>query len=324
MSEEGDIKIPITLYLLGPGTNTNAYVLQRKILKSASYKNWRLNGEFIYPPEDNPERFNVLKPNDIAVMGFEGLTTPKALYIVFISANNSSDLSLHRLFNEILGPQRKGMSELTSQQLQEIVTAAGVPDEHPINKYVISEDVLEAIQGNSESQLRAYRRSGRTMSQDEVKSARQKVEKIGELGEDLLAHYLDEEQNHGDIKSVEWTSRNNAIAPFDFKVEFHDGSSLLIDAKTTTGEFSVPLHISMAEIETMATSSSEYALYRIYKVSEREGLLRIASNMREYAVQVKNSLVNLPAGTRVDSISCNPCALNFGSSIKIGFYEEAD
>ena len=59
MTDRGDGKIPVTLYIYGPGLY-DAYQLQRKIIKTGSYKNWRLNGEFIFNPEDIPERFNSL------------------------------------------------------------------------------------------------------------------------------------------------------------------------------------------------------------------------------------------------------------------------
>lgn len=74
-------KCPIALHLYGPGL-LDAHVLQRKILKQQ--KNWRLNGEYIYPPEDNPHRYEDLQPNDIAVIGFVGDPYPSLVLIDFL------------------------------------------------------------------------------------------------------------------------------------------------------------------------------------------------------------------------------------------------
>src|SRR2546426_10861620 len=42
-------KLPIGLFIYGPGTGGELN-LQRKIMKGAAYKNWRLNGEFVHNP----------------------------------------------------------------------------------------------------------------------------------------------------------------------------------------------------------------------------------------------------------------------------------
>ncbi len=323
LSENDDIKIPVTLYLFGPGVNNDVYVLQRKILKSASYKNWRLNGEFIYPPENNPDRFNILKPNDIAIMGFEGLTIPKSIYIDFISANIAADEFIYQHLDEIIDSQRGGMKEISSQKLKEIVSKGNIEEEHPIYKYIVDVDLIEAVQGDSDAQIRVYRRSGGTMSQERLRTARQKAEDIGKLGEDLLAHYWDKKLLGQEITQFEWTSRDNAIAPYDFKISY-PGEVILVDVKTTSGPFSTPIHISMAEIETMATSEHEYSIYRIYEINESGGLIRVANNMRSYAEKIKEAIINLPQGTRIDSISCNPEYLIFESPIKIYFEDEVE
>ena len=124
------------------------------------------------------------------------------------------------------------------------------------------------------------------------------------------------------IKGFEWTSRVNAIAPYDFTITHLDSSVLLVDAKSTTGNFAMPLHISMAEIETMATSAHEYAICRIYNITENSGELRIANNMRFYAKELKQAFENLPFGARVDSISCDPTKLDFGETETLFFYDE--
>lgn len=62
-------RVPLDLFLYGPG-NARAWNLQRKIIKGGSYKNWRLNGEYIANPPDQPNRFDVLVPGDFVIFDF--------------------------------------------------------------------------------------------------------------------------------------------------------------------------------------------------------------------------------------------------------------
>ena len=63
-------RLPIDLYIYGPGSSPELN-LQRKITKQVSYKNWRLNGEFVNDPE-SPERFKPLEKGDFVVFEFAG------------------------------------------------------------------------------------------------------------------------------------------------------------------------------------------------------------------------------------------------------------
>ena len=56
-------EMPVSVSIFGPGVKTEL-ALARKIIKGAAYKNWRLNGEFIFNPAGDPDRFNVLLPGD--------------------------------------------------------------------------------------------------------------------------------------------------------------------------------------------------------------------------------------------------------------------
>lgn len=51
IADRQDGRIPLDLQIYGPG-HKELHNLQRKIIKIGSYKNWRLNGEFIHNPID--------------------------------------------------------------------------------------------------------------------------------------------------------------------------------------------------------------------------------------------------------------------------------
>jgi hypothetical protein len=78
-------EMPVSVSIFGPGVKTEL-PLARKIIKGAAYKNWRLNGEFIFNPAGDPERFNVLVPGDLAVMEFLGEARPTSLRMFLLAS----------------------------------------------------------------------------------------------------------------------------------------------------------------------------------------------------------------------------------------------
>lgn len=71
-------KVPVDISVFGPN-GKGLQNLQRKIVKFGTYKNWRLNGEFIYNPNEDPGRYNVLSPGDFAFLEFSGAALPASL-----------------------------------------------------------------------------------------------------------------------------------------------------------------------------------------------------------------------------------------------------
>jgi len=303
IAERSDGKIPLTLYTYGPGL-AEVYPLQRKIIKT--HKNWRLNGEFIFTPGDTPERFNSLEPGDVAIMGFEGAVSPTALHIDYLAGALETDRALRDATDAIIGNQSGSMKKITLEELSTLVQRVNPAENHPIRRFIVDSDIIEAVQGDAQARLRVFRRTGRAMSQEELKSARQKAEETGKDGEELIAAYFEDRLKKQIINGYEWISRQNAVAPYDFKMTDAFDVTSLLDVKTTSGGFSAPLHISMAEIDTMVNTPERYDLYRVYSLDKDGGKLRIAKDMRGFAKSLVNILNKLPVGTRIDGISIDP------------------
>src|SRR5689334_4630613 len=70
-------EVPVRLAVIGP-SGGGEFVVTRKILKKGTYKNWRLNGEFLPDPEGETGRFNELQERDLALFAFEGVVQPTA------------------------------------------------------------------------------------------------------------------------------------------------------------------------------------------------------------------------------------------------------
>jgi hypothetical protein len=323
IAERNDGKLPLTLYTYGPGL-AEAYPLQRKIIKSIGYKNWRLNGEFIFTPEETPDRFNVLKPNDIAIMGFEGAVSPTALHIDYLAEALDTDKALRDAADVMIGNQRGSMKEITLGELAALVQRVNPVENHPIRRFFVDSDVIEAVQGDAQARLRVFRRTGRIMSQEELKAARQKAEETGKAGEELIATYFEGRLEDQSINGYEWIAHQNAVAPYDFKLIDTSGFTSLLDVKSTTGAFSAPLHISMAEIDTMANTPERYDLYRVYSLDEKGGKLRIARDMRGFAKSLVDIFSALPTGVRIDGISLDPAQMDFGQEEYLTFPDDEE
>ncbi len=274
-------KVKVTLHIYGPSME-DVHTLQRKILKSQGSKNWRLNGELIYSPEDNLDRYDCLHPGDIALMGFDGEPIPKTVYIDFISQRNEDDKYLY-------------------QELDELIAA---------------------VEGDAEAVLHVYRHTGRQMSSEELNLFKQRADDIGRQGEDLVFRYLNGLRTQEEIQDFEWISSENAIAPYDFQIIERDGTKRKLDVKSTTSDFSTKFHVSRAELITMAESTESYDLYRVYDLGDESGKLRIARDMKTFAEKILDKLQVLPAGVKIDSISCQPEQLEFCDPIDL--YAESE
>lgn len=323
IAERSDGKIPITLYTYGPGL-AEVYPLQRKIIKTHAYKNYRLNGEFIFDPEEAPDRFNSLKPSDVAVMGFEGNVYPTALHIAYLAANLDTDKSLCEAILGYIGNQRGGMKEITLDALIDLVQKTNPVDSHPIRRFILDTDLIQAVQGDAEAKLRAFKGSGRTMSKQELISAKQRADETGNAGEELVASYLEMCMKRQNLRGYEWVSSENAIAPYDFCITDNSSVRSVLDVKTTSGGFSAPLHISMAEVITMANIPERYDLYRVYDLNGQSGKLRIAKDMRDFAKSLTGVFSGLPKGVRVDGISVDPSVVPFADDEENLFFPTDD
>ncbi len=96
-------RLGIDIWIVGPAAAPPVN-LQRKIIKGSGYKNWRLDGELVGNPEDQLERFGVLRPQDLALFRFEGEESyPDTLTIVLFSRTEQEDRPVFRELDEMLG-----------------------------------------------------------------------------------------------------------------------------------------------------------------------------------------------------------------------------
>jgi Domain of unknown function (DUF3883) len=310
-------RVPLDISMYGPGT-APVHNLQRKILKQE--KNWRLNGEYIDGPDDAPNRYNELREGDFAVFEFTGFPYPTSAKIALISRSNAKDGELHRELEKRFG--LTSMVALTPALLEEIIESATPPKDHPIHEWAGADLIEEAALGNALGIDRLLkRRQGRGLSQEELLIARSSGERTGQLGEELVDVYFKGQKDAGNVTAYDWVSQANAIAPYDFRVEWKGRRPTLLDVKSTRGGFENPIHVSLGELVRSQQGPELYEIYRLYEVTERSAKLRVSIGVAKSFKPILEAVADLPKGVCADGFSIAVGVLRFDKEIEINLDE---
>lgn len=302
-------RYPLDLYLCGPGL-APANNLQRKILKQQ--KNWRLNGELIDNPVESPELYNVLTPGDFALFEFSGDVVPQTAKVVLVARGMPADAGVHAEMSRRFPDG--SMWALEERLISEVLAAASPVAGHPLHDWVQS-DALEdaALGGAAGTAAINARRGGRGISPDDFMRSRRTAEATGVAGEEFLNAHFEREHQEGRIAAFEWTASINAISVFDFRVTPVGGGTRLVDAKSTTGVFSNPIHLSFGELYKAIHGPEPYDICRLYEVTGERAKMRIATDIGPIVRRVLESFSSLPPEVAVDGISIRPDFLNFAA-----------
>jgi len=204
------------------------------------------------------------------------------------------------------------MVRVSRTDLSDFVNQAGVLADHPIRRLLhdseLVSELADAAIGDSRAVERARRRAGRPISAEELLAAGMVARRIGDDGEALAQIYLEKLSESGEVRSFVWVSRENAVSAWDFEVQWSDGSFSRVDAKSTSGLFDRPIHMSGAEIEAAIDENVRYDIWRLFDVGDDGANLSILEKIRPFAMEVLAGL-KLPAGVRPDSFSIDPDSL---------------
>lgn len=300
-------RFSLDLFIYGPGSNV-LHNLQRKIIKGGTYKNWRLNGEFIYNPIEEPKRYNLLKANDLAVMEFSGSAYPESAKVIFLASEIAEDQVVLEYLSQIIG--NKSMAAISPIDLDQILHRISI--DHPM-QHLSSDDELEkaVYSGDIDPDLLLLRPNLRKITKQDFFKAKKSAEESGERGEEIINEFLDRSFNESQIEYFEWVSKVNPIYPYDFIVKYLDGPEILIDIKSTAGSFQNEIYISYNELKQMA-AATRYDLYRVYSINDENAKLRIAQNVKSFAIEILKTLSQLPNGVKSNGVTVLPDKLIFG------------
>jgi hypothetical protein len=320
-------RFPIDVFIYGPGLERE-HNLQRKIVKTLGAKNWRLNGEIVENPEDSPQRFNALAANDFAIFDFNEGIIPVSLTLVFIAAAISEDKDIQQAFDLLLG--ENSMIALSPARLEDVAKRVNLVPEHPIYRLtldtdMLSSDVEDIALGGSPGRARLTSwSSSRKISRTDLQKAKESADLVGLQGEQYVNDYLLVLKREGRIHDFEWISDKNAINPYDFWISLSETIRILVDVKSTQGEFERTLHVSFNELLRMREGPERYDIYRVFDMKEETAQLRIAEGIGTWANQMLQVLEGLPAGISSDSISFSPTILPFGPNIVLKIGEQTE
>jgi Domain of unknown function (DUF3883) len=321
--------LPVKLQIYGPGLRTTPDPKTRKITgKSRQQKNWRLNGEFIPDPSEDPTRYHKLDADDLVVFAFEDShsnSLPDAIAMVLLSNAEAEDMGLIAELQRFLGGSE--MRQLPAELLASI--SSNSPAEHPIRQIIdIEQDTAleEAAQGSTEAirQLVA-KPSTRRMTGQALAKARARAESNGRDGEVLVNVYLELALEAGSIQSFKWVSEENAIAPWDFELVDAVGRLVRVEVKSTSGGFDRALHISHNEVLSAAEAGAPQTdIYRVFALSDDGAWLKVSRGIAPFCQSVVTAVAALGAGVSPDGYSVNVERFSSWSEPERLTYDEPD
>lgn len=317
-----DREARLTLDIRGPRAS-DRLVVTRKI--KIQEKNWRLNGEVVPSPADDPDRYRDLAPNDIAVMRFEGDALPERLTLYLVAAAVPEDAAVLAALRTLVAPGPESMAAVSRRELSRLLSGAGLPAASPLSELLVDEEYEEALeeaaQGGSRKLWTLRRTRGRRPTQADLKSARETMERVGREGEELVNVHLGAEAEAGRL-TFTWVSDGEPTAPLDFEIVRPDGGRAKVDVKSTRSGHGKAFHMSAAEVLEAAGSMEEYLVYRVSELGDEGGVLRISADMRELARSIAAS--PLPNGVSPDSFAIDPGLLYWGPSVALRWPAEGD
>jgi len=303
------------LAIVGPDAAPAMTLARKAILEK---KNWRLNGELVNNPLEMPARFDVLAPEDIAILAFDGDEEPAAVSMVLFAAASTQDRPGFDALAKVIGTNSMVITD--ADQLSALL--AGLAPSHPARALLSDSEFEDAVEDaavggvvGTEKVLQIVRTRPvpPKITAATLEKARKRAEQVGQSGEDLVADLLENEAAAGKIAAYSWASQENPLCPYDFTATDAAGVVARIDAKTTNGPFARKFHISGAEMLEAASGSGPYFIYRLYELDEEEGTAKLkrSSDITSFAQSVVKHSASLPSGVLVDGFTVDPAVLSW-------------
>lgn len=312
-------QLPVRLLVDGPGVGHDRIDVRRKLVKGGSYKNYRLNGEFVRNPEDETDRFNSLAEGDIAVLAFDGAGAPDVIRLFVLSAAQAGDVAVKNALS------LSGSTTMWAIGRYELASAVALaPADHPLQDLLLDPadgaDLEAASEGDAAAAERLLSKSARRrITPEQLAAAQRRAEETGLDGERLIRGWFDE--GRPGVLGWTWIAAKNAISPWDFELNAVSGD-VRVEVKSTRGNHGTPFHISMAEL-IAAAEEAPYHIYRVSGLDEEGGSLRVSEDVGAFARGLIGTLKALPAGVRADGFTIEPAMLTWSEAVVVA-WPEAD
>lgn len=196
-----------------------------------------------------------------------GLENERMVFYFF--NNNSYDFEE---ISKIIDLSNNGRIEYPSSEFQVIL-------EYLENKIDYSgQNILQELEiiSQTERPTKRYRKF-------DLEKANELFKQTGELGEQLVANYLDYLKSKNQIFNFTWYNQSRETGlPYDFTVQENNQSIIYIDAKSTKYQFEQPMIFSSQEIEFIQNTPN-YNIYRVFDLGTEYPKLKICEENKEFA-----------------------------------------
>jgi hypothetical protein len=307
--------LPVQVDLHGPGGKPPIGMDRIIALQD---KNWRLNGDFVLTPSADPTRFfPILQEGDLALIGFEGITWPRATTVLLLSQKADA-----ALWGRLQGLVKKGLGSMIQMDpagLAAMADSLSLPKGHILRLMAGSGGPVPAPSSTSTiptSGITSARSSSTTVkpvvlpttTPAQLAAKLATAAKVGEDGEKMVNAHLATTASAGQPVHT-WVSQTFAEHPYDFELLADDGTvRSVIDAKATSQGWGAEFHMSAGEVRYAAGSSVPYHIYRVTVVSSgRRSELYVSEDIRGLAATIAGSLFRSPPpGTRATAVAIHP------------------
>jgi hypothetical protein len=230
-------EIPLDLKILGPGSMPE--ILKPAARISRHSKDWRLDRCVIREDEYSPGSFSAVKADDVLLLSVD-FDSGSAIAI-FLCKSDAGDAAVISSLGSRVGRKAGFLLD----DLLEALESAGVDHDHSVWKIVEHMPDSDIVQAGR----LAAKRAG-FCSPADLKKRLEQAQQIGLDGEKLFSEWLDTKPMllGQKVEEFMWISQDNAVSPYDFVVELHDGSRVFVEVKTTTQKFSADLYVSFGEL----------------------------------------------------------------------------
>lgn len=316
-----DQEFDVRLTISGPDDGrilTTSHPISKPRAKPGSdSKNWRLHGSTIRNPANDPYRYDHMAINDFLFMEFfdDALGAPGELTMQIMTRGFAQANDLEITLDSLFAP-RSNMEALSEETMALLCDRAR---RLPTNPLLIFDEqyLLEAAAAGEAEAVESLLKRSRNVSREELLKIQQGRDRNGFLGEKLVAGWLTSEKVLGRISGFVYEANINAIAPYDFDVDPGSSAHRYVDVKTTSAHHEEGFYLSGAELNFASQAEAPYEIYRVSQLEEDSGVLRISEDIRKFARSLTQFLDGLPEWTRMDTLSIQPAALNWGDPVKL-------
>ena len=283
-------------------------------------KNWRIGGGAIQSPAADPGRFDRIQKGDYLFFEFldDPAGNPGTVRMLILSETFVTAYGLAGSLGALFRKYRQNFIPLTEGQLLQLRYLSRLLPDDPLAIFgdPEGEAVEEALMGEASATV-YVRRRGRKISKQEVRAQQEARSDTGEAGERLVKAYLAAGGLAGEVDGFDHIAQEDALAACDFQADFTDGSSILLDVKTTTSIHDVPFYMSAAELQAAAVTQEPYLIYRVSELAGQRAVLRISGDITELAQTIVDGAARMPAGVRPVTFSVMPSLLTWSDPVRL-------